>query len=101
MPKIARTSACLGARVRSALVPATFLPPPRRTPCRPYKDREQVGAIAIAPTIGTELTLRTGGGDRAAAVLAMLRRRAHRGARLLAVGAVAAMIWAWGVAQHP
>ena len=34
-------------------------------------------------------------------VLALLRRRAHRGARVLAVGAVAAVIWAWGVAQHP
>ena len=33
--------------------------------------------------------------------LALLRRGAHRGARVLAVGAVAAMIWAWGVAQFP
>jgi cytochrome d ubiquinol oxidase subunit II len=36
-----------------------------------------------------------------AAVLVLLRRGARRGARALAVGAVAAMIWAWGVAQHP
>ena len=36
-----------------------------------------------------------------AAVLVLLHRNARRGARPLAVGAVAAMIWAWGVAQHP
>ena len=35
------------------------------------------------------------------AVLELLRRRAHRGARPLAVGAVVAVIWAWGVAQFP
>jgi cytochrome bd ubiquinol oxidase subunit II len=35
------------------------------------------------------------------AVLELLRRRAHRGARPLAVGAVVAVIWAWGVAQYP
>jgi cytochrome d ubiquinol oxidase subunit II len=34
-------------------------------------------------------------------VLALLHRRASRGARALAVGAVATMIWAWGVAQFP
>ena len=34
-------------------------------------------------------------------VLALLRRGAQRGARVLAVGAVAAVIWAWGVAQYP
>ncbi|MET0761954.1 MAG: cytochrome d ubiquinol oxidase subunit II [Thermoleophilaceae bacterium] len=34
-------------------------------------------------------------------VLALLARGAHRGARMLAVGAVAAVIWAWGVAQYP
>ncbi len=34
-------------------------------------------------------------------VLALLRRGAHRGARVLAVAAVAAVIWAWGVAQFP
>ena len=34
-------------------------------------------------------------------VLALLRRGAHRGARVLAVGAVAAVIWAWGAAQYP
>jgi len=35
------------------------------------------------------------------AVLVLLHRRAKRGARLLAVGAVAAVVWGWGVAQHP
>jgi cytochrome d ubiquinol oxidase subunit II len=35
------------------------------------------------------------------AVLVLLRRGARRGARPLAVGAVAAVIWGWGVAQHP
>ena len=34
-------------------------------------------------------------------VLALLRRRSVRGARALAVGAVAALIWAWGIAQFP
>ena len=36
-----------------------------------------------------------------AAVLVLLRRGARRGTRPLAVGAVAAVIWGWGVAQHP
>ena len=36
-----------------------------------------------------------------AAVLALLRRGAQRGARPLAVGAVVAVVWGWGVAQHP
>jgi cytochrome bd ubiquinol oxidase subunit II len=35
------------------------------------------------------------------AVLILLRRGARRGARPLAVGAVAAVIWGWGVAQNP
>ncbi len=35
------------------------------------------------------------------AVLVMVRRGVVRGARALAVGAVAAMIWAWAVAQFP
>jgi cytochrome bd ubiquinol oxidase subunit II len=35
------------------------------------------------------------------AVLVLLRRGARRGARVLAVGAVGAVIWAWGVAQYP
>jgi cytochrome bd ubiquinol oxidase subunit II len=35
------------------------------------------------------------------AVLVLLRRRSHRGARPLAVGAVVAVVWGWGIAQHP
>ena len=35
------------------------------------------------------------------AALALLYRGARRGARPLAVGAVVAVIWGWGVAQHP
>jgi cytochrome bd ubiquinol oxidase subunit II len=31
----------------------------------------------------------------------LLLRRAHRGARLVAIGAVASIVWAWGVAQWP
>ncbi len=34
-------------------------------------------------------------------VLVLLRRRAPRGARPLAVGAVVAVIWGWGAAQYP
>jgi cytochrome d ubiquinol oxidase subunit II len=36
-----------------------------------------------------------------AGVIVLLRRGAHRGARVLAAGAVAAVVWGWGVAQHP
>jgi cytochrome d ubiquinol oxidase subunit II len=36
-----------------------------------------------------------------AAVVAMLWRGARRGLRPLAVGAVVAVIWGWGVAQYP
>jgi cytochrome d ubiquinol oxidase subunit II len=35
------------------------------------------------------------------AVLFLLHRGARRGARVLAAGAVAAVIWGWAVAQHP
>ena len=35
------------------------------------------------------------------AVLALLQRGVHRGLRPLAVGAVVAVIWGWGVAQYP
>jgi cytochrome d ubiquinol oxidase subunit II len=34
-------------------------------------------------------------------VVALLLRRAPRGARPLAVGAVVAVLWGWGVAQYP
>ena len=33
--------------------------------------------------------------------LLLLLRRAHRGVRLAAMGAVASIVWAWGVAQWP
>jgi cytochrome bd ubiquinol oxidase subunit II len=36
-----------------------------------------------------------------AAALLLLWRRARRGVRVLAVGAVVAVIWGWGVAQYP
>jgi cytochrome d ubiquinol oxidase subunit II len=36
-----------------------------------------------------------------AAALVLLGRGVRRGARPLAVGAVAAVVWGWGVAQHP
>jgi cytochrome d ubiquinol oxidase subunit II len=35
------------------------------------------------------------------ALLVMLRRGARRGTRVLAAGAVVAVIWGWAVAQHP
>ena len=35
------------------------------------------------------------------AVLVLLHRRARRGARVLAAGALTSVIWGWGVAQHP
>jgi cytochrome d ubiquinol oxidase subunit II len=35
------------------------------------------------------------------AVLVLLRRGAARGARPLAIVAVSAVVWGWGVAQHP
>jgi cytochrome bd ubiquinol oxidase subunit II len=34
-------------------------------------------------------------------VLALLRRRGRRGIRPLAIGAVVAIVWGWGVAQYP
>jgi cytochrome d ubiquinol oxidase subunit II len=34
-------------------------------------------------------------------VIVLLRRGVLRGSRVFAVGAVAAVVWAWGVAQHP
>jgi cytochrome d ubiquinol oxidase subunit II len=34
-------------------------------------------------------------------VLVLLHRRERRGTRVLAAGAVASVIWGWGIAQHP
>jgi len=47
------------------------------------------------------LPLVIGSGVCGIAALALLARRAERGARPLAVGAVAAVVWGWGVAQFP
>ena len=35
------------------------------------------------------------------AVLVLIHRRARRGARVLAAGAVASVVWGWGIAQRP
>lgn len=51
--------------------------------------------------VGEALPLVVLSGICGVAVLALLRRGAQRGARVLAVGAVAAVVWAWGVAQYP
>ena len=51
--------------------------------------------------VGEALPLAILSGACGIAVLVLLRRGAQRFARVLAVGAVAAMVWAWGVAQYP
>ncbi|HYN49722.1 MAG TPA: cytochrome d ubiquinol oxidase subunit II [Thermoleophilaceae bacterium] len=51
--------------------------------------------------VGDALPLAILSGACGIAVLVLLRRGAHRGARVLAVGAVTAVIAAWGVAQYP
>jgi cytochrome bd ubiquinol oxidase subunit II len=51
--------------------------------------------------VGEALPLVILSGACGVAVLVLLRRGAQRGARVLAVGAVAAVVWAWGVAQYP
>jgi cytochrome d ubiquinol oxidase subunit II len=51
--------------------------------------------------VGEALPLVLLSGACGVAVLVLLRRGAQRGARVLAVGAVAAVVWAWGVAQYP
>jgi cytochrome d ubiquinol oxidase subunit II len=50
---------------------------------------------------GPALPLVVASGLAGLATLLLCTRRLHRGARVLAVGAVAAVIWAWGVAQWP
>lgn len=73
------------------------------------------GALAIAgigvlqldaPILATELTGRgwpfiVASGAMGTTALVLLRRSAPRGTRVLAVGAVVAVIWGWGVAQYP
>jgi len=50
---------------------------------------------------GPALPLVVASGLAGLATLLLCTRRLHRGARVLAMGAVAAVIWAWGVAQWP
>ena len=73
------------------------------------------GALAIAgigvlradaPILADELTGRgwpliAASGVLGTAALVLLRRAAPRGTRVLAVGAVVAVLWGWGVAQYP
>ena len=51
--------------------------------------------------VGDGLPLVVASGVFGAAALLLLWRHAKRGVRVLAVGAVVAVIWGWGVAQHP
>jgi len=69
-----------------------------------------VAGIAVlrvdAPSLADELTRRgwpliLASGILGTAALLLLRRDAPRGTRLLAVGAVVAIVWGWGVAQYP
>jgi len=69
-----------------------------------------VGGIAVlaidAPVLAAELTGRgwpfvLASGVLGAAALAAITRRAPFGTRPLAIGAVVAVIWGWGVAQYP
>ena len=67
---------------------------------RPDRDAEQ-GPFVYDGLTGDALPLVIVSLVCGAAAFVLLHRNARRGARPLAVGAVAAMIWAWGVAQHP
>ncbi|MEA2518345.1 MAG: cytochrome bd ubiquinol oxidase subunit [Chloroflexota bacterium] len=66
-----------------------------------------IGVLAIdAPELARELTTRgwpliVAGGALGVGALVALRMRAPRGTRPLAVGAVVAVLWGWGVAQYP
>jgi cytochrome d ubiquinol oxidase subunit II len=68
-----------------------------------------VGIVVLradAPILAEELTRRgwpliLASAVLGSAVLVLLRRRSPRGTRVLAVGAVVAVIWGWGVAQYP
>jgi cytochrome d ubiquinol oxidase subunit II len=59
-----------------------------------------------APILAAELTSRgwpliLASAILGTAALVLLRRAAPRGTRVLAVGAVVAVVWGWGVAQYP
>jgi cytochrome bd ubiquinol oxidase subunit II len=61
---------------------------------------------ADAPVLANELTGRgwplvVASGLMGGGALVLLRRNAPRGTRTLAVGAVVAVVWGWGVAQYP
>jgi cytochrome d ubiquinol oxidase subunit II len=61
---------------------------------------------ADAPILADELARRgwplvVASGVMGTAALLLLRRRAPRGTRTLAVGAVVAIVWGWGIAQYP
>jgi cytochrome bd ubiquinol oxidase subunit II len=66
-----------------------------------------IGVLRVdAPILAGELTRRGWPLVLASAVLGttallLLRREAPRGTRVLAVGAVVAVVWGWGVAQYP
>jgi Cytochrome bd-type quinol oxidase, subunit 2 len=66
-----------------------------------------IGVLRVdAPILADELTGRgwpliAASGVLGTAALVLLRRAATRGTRLLAVGAVVAVVWGWGVAQYP
>jgi cytochrome d ubiquinol oxidase subunit II len=66
-----------------------------------------IGALQLdAPILAGELTRRGWPLVAASAILGstallLLRRAAPRGTRALAVGAVVAVVWGWGVAQYP
>ncbi len=93
---VPRTSSATSLRARSA-------PPSWRARSR------SPGSSRCAPTRASSTTASRATGSRwsscpplcGVAVLVLLRRGARRGARPLAVGAVAAVVSGWGVAQHP
>ena len=66
-----------------------------------------IGVLRVdAPLLADELTRRgwplvVASGLLGTAALVLLRREAPRGTRVLAVGAVVAIVWGWGVAQYP
>ena len=69
--------------------------PPASSPCTATRGTSSTASRA---TRCRSSSSRSPAGSR---VLVLLHRGARRGARPLAVGAVAAVIWGWGVAQYP
>jgi cytochrome bd ubiquinol oxidase subunit II len=66
-----------------------------------------IGVLRVdAPVLADELTRRgwplvVASATLGTAALVLLRRGIARGTRVLAVGAVVAVVWGWGVAQYP